>query len=175
MSFLSKLLNRDEMSDLQEVLVNLGFLTDAEEKISEFYRLCAVAMPQEADFWQALAKQESKHAENVREMISRITREPKLFRPDNSFSTVEIRLFAVEMQTLTQQLNEGRVSHADLHSIALEIENSTVEVCYGRMVKTEDGIFNMLARQNDDESALHKSSILSKINPPLLQPQSGSS
>jgi hypothetical protein len=172
MSFVSKLLNRDEVSDLQEVLINLEFLADAEARISEFYGLCAVTTPQEADFWNALAKQESKHAENVRAMIERINKEPRLYKPDTSFSTVTIRLFAVEMQTLTEALNEGRISSGDLFPIALEIENSTVEVCYGKMVKTEDGIFNMLARHNDEESAMHKSSILSKINPPSLQPQS---
>jgi hypothetical protein len=175
MSFLSGLLKRETMHDLQEVLVNLEFLTDAEERISEFYRLCATAAPKEAEFWNDLADQELKHAENVRGMIKRITRDPKQFKPATSFSTVTIRLFIVEMQGLTERLNAGHIPHDELFPIALEIENSIVEICYGQIVKTEDGIFNMLARHNDNESAMHRSSILSKIGSPLLQPQSANS
>jgi hypothetical protein len=175
MSFFSRFVSRDTMHDLQEVLVNLEFLIDAEERISEFYRLCSIAVPQEADFWNALADQELKHAENVRGMINRITRNPKGFKPATSFSTVTIRLFILEIQHLTEKLNDGRLAHEELYPIALEIENSTVEVGYGKIVKTEDGIFKMLARNNDDESAMHKSSILSKMGPPLVQPQSANS
>ena len=57
-----------------------------------------------------------------------------------------------------------KISRAQLFAIALEIEDSAVELSYGQIVKTEDPIFNMLARQNDSESANHKSAIASKLN-----------
>jgi rubrerythrin len=164
MSFLSKLINRDALSGLQDVIANLGLLADAEEQISEFYRLCANAMPEEADFWGFLADQEIQHAENARKMLERIALNPQAFKPGMSFSTVKIRMFVFEIQRLVERMRGTGIPTAELFAIALEIENSAVEANYGLIVKTEDGIFNMLARRNDKESLEHKSSVISRMN-----------
>jgi len=164
MSFLGRLLNQDNLQDLQHVMTNLGFLADAEAQISAFYRLCAGAMPEDADLWNQLADQEIQHSENANKMVARIARDPKLYKPGVSFSTVTARMFAVEMQRLVEQIDNGQIPRDQLLAIALEIENSAVEVSYGSIVKTEDAIFNMLARQNDSQSAEHKAAIWARMN-----------
>ena len=111
-----------------------------------------------------LADQELQHADKIRQMLGRIARNPEFYRPGISFSTVTIRMFAVEMQSLVEQMHRGRISPDRLFAIALEIEGSAVELSYGKLAKTEDAMYNMLAHQIDSESAEHKAAIASKMN-----------
>ena len=159
MAFLEKLLNKDTLRNLEDVLTNLEYLADAEAQISVFYKLCGVAMTKEQNLWNSLSDQELRHADTVKKMIAMIKQKPKLYKPGISFSTMTIRLFDVEMQRLVEQMNAGRISAEKLFAIALEIEDSAVEMSYSRMVKTEDQKFLSLARQIDNESAEHKSAI----------------
>jgi hypothetical protein len=163
MGFLGKLLGKDSSLELKDVMMNLELLADAEAQIADFYRLCAGAMPKERDLWNHLADQELEHSNIVMKMLGRIAGEPTHYNPGISFNTVTIRLFDVEMQRLVEQMNQGRISSEKLFSIALEIENSAVELSYATLVKTDDAIYNMLARQVDTESAEHKSAITSKM------------
>ena len=164
MTFLGKLLGKDSLPDLRDATINLELLGDAEAQIAEFYRLCAAAMESKKDLWNNLADQELQHSDKVWKMLERIKKEPILYKPGVSFSTVTIRLFAVEMQRLVEQMNLGRISPDKLFAIALEIEDSAVELSYGKLVKTDDAIYNMLAHQIDEESAEHKSAITSQMN-----------
>jgi rubrerythrin len=165
MGFLGKFLGKDSSLRLKDVMINLELLADAEAQISDFYRLCAGAMPKEKDLWNHLADQELGHSDIVMKMLGRIAEEPTLYNPGISFSTVTIRLFNVEMQRLVEQMNQGHLSPDKLFSIALEIENSAVEMSYSTLVKTDDAIYKTLANQIDNESAEHKSSITSKMKP----------
>ena len=165
MGFLGKLLGKNSSLELKDVMINLELLAGAEAQIAEFYRLCAGAMPEEKDLWNHLADQELEHSDTVMKMRGRIAGEPTLYNPGISFSTVTIRMFDVEMQRLVEQMNQGRISPEKLFSIALEIENSAVEMNYGKLVKTDDAIYNMLAHRVDNESAEHKSAITSKMKP----------
>jgi rubrerythrin len=165
MGFLGKLLGKDSSLELKDVMINLELLADAEEQIADFYRLCAGAMPKEKDPWNHLAAQELEHSDMAMKMLGRIAGEPTLYNPGISFSTVTSRLFDVEMQRLVEQMNQGRISPGELFSIALEIENSAVEMSYGKLVKTDDAIYNVLAHRVDNESAEHKSAIASKLKP----------
>jgi len=82
-------------------------------------------------------------------MLGRIAGDPALYKPGISFSTVTIRMFDVEIQRLVEQMNQGRISPEELFSIALEIENSAVELSYGTLVKTDDAIYNVLSHRVD--------------------------
>jgi hypothetical protein len=165
MGFLGKLLGKDSSLKLKDVMINLELLADAEAQISDFYRLCAGAMPKEKDLWNHLADQELEHSDTVMKMLGRIAGKPTLYNPGISFSTVTIRMFDVEIHHLVEQMDQGCISPEKLFSIALEIENSAVELNYSKLVKTDDAIFNMLAHRVDNESAEHKSAITSKMNP----------
>ena len=165
MGFLGKLLGKDSSLELKDVMINLELLAGAEAQIADFYRLCAVAMPEEKDLWNHLADQELEHSDLAMKMLGRIAAEPAHYNPGISFNTVTIRLFDVEMQRLVEQMNQGRISPEKLFSIALEIENSAVELSYGTLVKTDDALYNMLAHRVDNESAEHKSAIASKMKP----------
>jgi len=164
MAFLGKFLNKDTSLELKDVTVNLEFLADAEERVSEFYRLCAGAMATEEDFWNSLANEELSHANNVRKMIGLITKEPKLYKPGISFGTATIRMFTLEMQRLVEQMKEGQISPDKLLGIALDIEESAVEMSYGQIVRTKDKTFNTIAHQIDKESGDHKASISARLN-----------
>jgi rubrerythrin len=163
MTFLAKLLGKDSLHELRDAITNLELLADAEAQISEFYRLCAGAMEKEKGLWNHLADQELQHADKVRQMLGRITLNPGFYRSGISFSTVTIRMFGVEMQSLVRQMNRRSFSPDQLFAIALEIEESAIEVSYSKLVKTEDALFNMMAHQIDAESAEHKSAITSRM------------
>ena len=165
MAFLGRLLTKDSLRALNEVTTNLEFLVDAVTQISEFYRLCAGAMPKEEALWNSLAEAEVRHADTVKRMIEMISREPKLYKPGILFSTVIVRMFALEMKRLVEQMIEGRISPEDLFAKALQIEESAVEVSYGKIVKTNDSVFNLLAHRIDSESAEHRSLISAKMIP----------
>lgn len=162
MTFLGKLLGKESSLKMRDIVMNLELLSNAEAQISNFYRLCAGAMPKEQDLWNHLADQELQHADAVKQMLERINLEPKLYRPGVSFGTVTIRLFDVEMQGLVEQMNHGLLSPDKLFSIALEIEDSAVELSYSRIVKTEDAIYKTLADRIERETAEHKAAIKSK-------------
>jgi hypothetical protein len=164
MTFWGEVLNKFKLHALKDVLVNLEFLADAEAQISEFYRQCAKAMATEQDLWNSLADQETQHSEIVWRLHALIAREPKLYSPGLSFSTVSIRMFAVEMQSLVEKINQGNISADRLFTTAIEIEDSVIELCYGEIVTTSDESYNELARQLDRESAEHKSAITLRMN-----------
>jgi hypothetical protein len=111
-----------------------------------------------------MADQEFHHAENAKRMRERITKSPEAYKPGISFSTVTIRMFAVEMQSLAERMRANQISDKDLFSVALEIEDSLIEVNYCKIAITEDGIFNMMARQNDNESYAHRTALFSRIS-----------
>ena len=163
MTFLSKLLGKSSLQELKDVTNTLELLADAETRISEFYRLCAGTMEGEKDLWNHLADQELQHADRIRQMLGRIHQNPGLYKPGISFSSVTIRLFEVEMQSLVEQMNGGRLSSDRLFAIALEIEDSAIELSYSKLARTEDAMFNMLARQIESESAEHRSAIASRM------------
>ena len=162
MSFLGKLLGRNPLSDLKEAVINLGFLADAEMDISRFYRQCTDGIEKDREFWNSLADEELVHAENARKMIELITRYPTLYKPGISFVTTTIRMFSLEMQSLAERMSKGQISSDDLFAIALEIEDSAIEISYGKIIKTEDRLYNSLAYQNDHESAKHKARIVAR-------------
>lgn len=164
MSFWGKLLGKDSLHELKDVLVNLELLADAEAQISEFYRLCAGAMAKEEGLWNSLADAEMRHSEYVGRIIDLIRKEPDLYKPGISFSPVSVRMFALEMQRLAEEVNAGQKSHRELFSIALEVEDSLVEIGYGGMVQTQDAGLKALAHLLDSESAAHKASISAKMN-----------
>lgn len=164
MSFWGKLRGKDSLDELQDVLINLEFLVDAETQISRFYRLCAEGMEKEKALWSSLADAEMQHADYVGSMIERIRKQPDLYRPGRSFSTVNVRMFSMEMQRLVEEVNAGRKSREELFSAALEIEDSLVEIGYGGMVQTEDAVLKSLAHLLDSESIEHKASISAKMS-----------
>jgi len=166
MGFLGKLLGKDRSLELKDVMLNLELLAEAEAHISSFYRLCAGAMTEEKDLWNFLADQELQHADKVKDMLGLIAGKPQMYRPGISFSTVTIKLFVVQMQRLAEQMDQGLIPPAQLYEIALEIEDSAVELSYSRIVKTEDEAFKSLAHQIDSESAEHKSAISAKMKAP---------
>jgi rubrerythrin len=160
MAFLRELLSKkDPLHALRDVTVNLEFLAEAETRISEFYQTCADAMVREREFWKSLADAELRHADIVREMIGLIAKQPELYKPGISFSTVMIRMFTMEMQRLVEQMHAGRISPDKMCAIALEIEDSTVELNYGKIVRTKNKAFLSLARQIDSDCVEHKSAI----------------
>lgn len=164
MSFWGKLLGKDSIEELRDVMINLEFLADAETQISRFYRLCAGVMEKEKDLWSSLADAEMQHADYVGRMMVLIRKQPDQYKPGISFSTVNLRMFAVEMQRLAEEVNAGRKSRQELFSTALEIEDSVVEIGYGGMVRTEDAVFKSLAHLLDSESIKHKASISEKMS-----------
>jgi hypothetical protein len=164
MTFWGEVLNIYKLHALKDVLVNLEFLADAEAQISKFYRQCAKSMATEEALWNSLADQETRHSEIVRRMHNLIASEPKLYSPGLSFSTVSIRMFAVEMQSLVDKISRGQITPDALFAAALKIEESIVELCYNKIVETDDGNYNTLARRLDRESAEHKAAITARMS-----------
>jgi hypothetical protein len=164
MSFWGKLLGKDSLDDLQDVLINLELLAESETQISEFYGLCAGAMENETDLWNSLANAEMQHADCVWRMMERIRNEPNLYRPGISFSTVTIRMFALEMQRLAEEVNGGKKSPEEIFAMALEIEDSLAEIGYEGIVQTQDAVLKSLAHRLDSESVEHKAAIAAKMN-----------
>jgi hypothetical protein len=162
MSFLGKLVGRDSLRDLEEAATNLGFLSDAEMGISKFYRQCAETIVKDKDFWNSLADEEVMHAESARKMAELITRHPTLYKPGTSFVTSTIRMFSLEMQNLAERMSKGQISSDELFAIALEIEDSAMEISYSKIIRSEEKLYISLAQQIDSGSASHKARILSR-------------
>lgn len=163
MTFLDKLLGKDALAEIRDVIINLELLAEAEAQIAAFYRLCAGRMPQDGILWNSLADAEVQHSENIHKMISMIHKDRARYAPGISFSTVAIRLFAVEMENLADRMQKGRIPAAQLFPIALDIENSVIEARYSTIVKTSDAAFNALACSIDRESAEHSATLAARI------------
>jgi hypothetical protein len=73
-------------------------------------------------------------------------------------------LFAVEIERLIEQMNAGQVPSGELLAIAFQIEESAVELSYSTIAKTDDSVFNMLAKRVDNQSAEHKSKIAARLS-----------
>lgn len=167
MTFWGGLLGKDNLSELDDVIVNLEFLAEAEEQISALYRLFAGKMPKELDLWNSLADAEMQHVENIGRLIDLIHNNPHHYKPGVSFNTVAIRMFIVEMQSLQEQVSNGHLSCGDFFEVALKIENSAIEIGYGKIARTKEARFNAIACLIDQESADHRSTISARMSATL--------
>ena len=144
---------------IPDIINNLKLLAEAETNISVFYNLCALAAGPEADLWAHIAAEELGHAENLKRMAALVAEKPELYAPGYSFKPASIRLFSLHVQNLVEEMETGKIPREKLHSIALEIENSAVELNVGKIVETENEEYNRLARQIDSESQDHRRAI----------------
>jgi hypothetical protein len=144
---------------IPDIIDNLRLLAEAETNISVFYNLCALAAETEADLWTHIAAEELGHAENLKRMSALVAKEPELYAPGYSFNPASIRLFSLYVQNLVEEMEAGKIPLEKLHSIALEIENSAVELNVSKIVETANEEYNRLARQIDSESQDHRKAI----------------
>jgi hypothetical protein len=142
-----------------EIINTLKLLAGAETNISVFYTLCAEAREGEADLWRPMAEAELGHAANLKKMASLIAEEPELYAPGYSFNATSIRLFSLHVQNLVEEMKAGKIPREKLFPLALEIENSAVELNVGKIVETAKEEYNKLALQIDSESQDHRKAL----------------
>jgi hypothetical protein len=148
--------------EIRDIIDNLKLLAAAETNISVFYKLCAEASASESDLWTAMSEAEVGHARNLRKMSALIAEAPDLYTPGYSFNPTSIRLFSLHVETLVGEMKAGKIPLEKLFPIALDIENSAVELNVVKIVDTTNEEYNELARQIDSESEGHRAAVSEK-------------
>jgi hypothetical protein len=149
---------------IEDIVHNLQLLAECELEISEFYRLCAEKMEEDRGFWESLVKAEVRHADMIKKMIELIEASPRDYSPGHAFNPAATRTFKVHIEGLMHDLRSGKTPADKLFSLANDIENSTIELSFAKIVETENSEFQTLARQIDADCRAHKGSIEKKAS-----------
>ena len=159
----------EKMADIHEVIENLKLISEGEGDISEFYRLCGDVFADEKDFWHDLAASERTHAEAALRMADLIAEEPGKYKPGLSFHAVSIRLFSLHLSDLVESMRAGKINKNELLSMAVDIEDSVVELNYGDMIETAVPEYRTLARRLAEETGEHRH----KLEKRMMKPEQG--
>lgn len=126
-------------------------LAQCEEKLGELYLAYARLFPEEAAFWERLAKEERAHASWVEALLPRVQDDLITFREDRLGS----QAFMLFYDYLVQRLQESRnpITLAGALVVAVDIENSLVEKSFYDVFTTADPdsarLLTLLSRSAD--------------------------
>jgi len=143
----------------ETILHDLELLARIEGEIARFYYLCSETFPEDRSFWQEMAASERTHVQYIQRMQDLVRKSPHLFRPDHQFQPASIRLFELSIRNLPDRTRLEKISREELLSLVVEVENSAVEMNYGRIGTTGDEEFNRLTEEIDAETAAHRQSL----------------
>ena len=114
------------MAEVNQQLKVIGVLAANEELISKLYKLYAKLIPELQDFWEDLAKEETRHAYWILALQTHINDGVLSFK-ENRFNLRAIELFLIYVKDLLDTA-KGRVkAPKDALANAMNIENALIE------------------------------------------------
>jgi len=126
-------------------------LAQCEGKLGELYQAYAGLFPEEAAFWERLAKEEQAHASWVEALLPRVRAGVISFREDRLGS----QAFILFYDYIVQRLQESRrpITLAGALIVVVDIENSLVEKSFYDVFTTADPesarILTLLSRSTE--------------------------
>jgi len=151
----------EQLSDkINNVLQNMA---EAELTMTEFYTACSKVFSHEKDFWLDMANDEIKHAENINEMINVIYRKPHLFEEGLKFQVGLIKTFIDGIKSAIQKIKNGELPSDKMVFIARDFENSSIEMKYYEVLKTDDEEYNAFVRKIISQDIGHRTKLDKKI------------
>ncbi|MHB0937734.1 MAG: ferritin family protein [Armatimonadota bacterium] len=137
-----ELLNEEQTAEL---------LAQCEAKLGELYQAYAGLFPEEAAFWEKLAKDERAHANWIASLLPRVRSGTISFREDRLGSPAFILFYDYLVQRLAETRN--RISLLGALVVAMDIENTLVEKSFYNVFTSADPesarILALLSRSAD--------------------------
>ena len=126
-------------------------LAQCEEKLAELYQVYADRFPEEAAFWEQLAKEERGHARWVQALLPGVRKRLITFREDRFGSPAFMLFYDYIVQRLQEIRNPITLLGALI--VAVDIENTLVEKSFYDVFTTADPesarLLALLSRSSD--------------------------
>jgi len=141
--------------DLKTVVVTLGLLAEIEGKLTGLYRECGKATG-DANYWNAIAVQETEHARNLKEM-ARLIRETNGtgFEKSRDFPAGALRSFAQYIDDSLGHVLNGNRKGIELYQLARTIEKAVLDQRYPDIIRTDNQDYNRLMERTIRETEQH--------------------
>lgn len=113
----------------------IELLIENEQLVCELYKQFAKKFPENKDFWESIASDETKHIAFLKDTLNR-----KITFNERSMSRNHIKNMISHIETLLVKVGKGReFSQSDAVNEALNIENSMVEMKFFEPFRKQDG------------------------------------
>jgi hypothetical protein len=152
-----------ESEDIKTAVVTFGLLAESEGKLADLYIACGKAAG-DADYWNAIADQETEHVENLKEM-ARLIREADGagFNPSREFPAGALRTFMRYVDDNLGMVRNGGLQGIELYRLACSIEKAVLSQRYPDIVRTDNPAFNGLMERTISETEQHLKSLEARI------------
>jgi len=111
-------------------------LVEIEEALSEIYQLFAERFPANQDLWSGMAREETAHAEWVRDLYRRVE-EGSLALSKDRFRVEGIQLFLDYVKDKFEEAKEEKLPFLHALDIALDLESSLLERRFYEIFETD--------------------------------------
>ena len=152
------------MASEQIHIKEIEMLIENEEGVANLYKAYGKKFPKYQSFWLDMAKDETEHADNIRNLYSKIKNGSAYFK-EGRFKKEAIGIFSNYLQRSILELKTQEVSLKNALSISLDLENATIESSYSDVFEGDSAeLKHTLATLLADEKKHH-----SKIKDALAQ------
>lgn len=108
-----------------ELMIFMETLINIEQNMAKLYRAFSGAYPEDADFWNGLAKEEDSHARLLQSNQELILKTPELHKLLFSSSLESLNSVNYRIGKILDNIDNGQPpSHLDCFVIALQLEQS---------------------------------------------------
>ncbi len=139
-------------------------LEQLEHTMEELYRVCAAQWPEDAEFWQNLEHQESKHAVYVKKAAELLQRSPGDFTAGRPFNQAGVQTMIRGIRETTAKVSAGILTSRKILFIVKDLEYSLLEKKYLEVVNSKNIEYVQLMTLVHDETATHHDAINKKIS-----------
>ena len=148
---------------ITKTLEALNIMSESEQKVAEFYRLCSEKFEEHCSFWEALAREEAGHAEVIKKLIALVSIHPSEFIPGKSLPVEAIKSFIMRTQANIDTVKRGDLPESKALLMAYHIENTFIEVQYADVVRTENEDYKLLLGQVISDTLKHKTRVMARM------------
>jgi hypothetical protein len=148
---------------MQNTLLVLTNLEQLEKTVSLLYQIAAQQWPADADLWNNMAGDETKHSEYIKSLAGMLAKNPDNFNINRPINIVAINSSVSWINKNIADIKSGSFNNSKMFFLARDIEQSILESKYSEFLKTNDVEYNELVKLIIRETVVHKKMIDDRI------------
>lgn len=150
-------------ADAETVVEVLSHLSKLETALSELYQECAKTWQETADLWESISQEEIEHAQYLDQIAEIVQQQPNCFLLQRSFSVPAITTFTAAINRRVEMVRARTMSLRDALGVALDFENSVLEMRFIDYLRFKDATHNNLVRTIEAQTRTHRQKLMQVV------------
>ncbi|HOP39494.1 MAG TPA: hypothetical protein PLI53_00470 [Geobacteraceae bacterium] len=142
----------------ESIAMLLEKLRENESAIARLYRQFARSFPEDAEFWDAVVRDEEQHSEWLAQMRA-IATSGKIRAGSGNLRVEAINSAIDYLAAVSENCDQGRLDRENAFAIAFDIENSLLEKRFFTVFTSDSAEFKHLADTIMRETVRHRNAI----------------